>query len=253
MKNLELQRQEPLPARIAELLREAILDGRLPPGERLIEQRLALQWSISRAPLREAIRQIASEGLVSFSPHRGASVAEISQGELEELFAVRAMMEAFAARLAAQRATAAHIARLRTLVGQMEETFRARDLAGFYVAGLDFHNVLVEAAGNDVLSRMYDQIKRQFRRYQAAMPRLPHLQQDSIEEHRSILEAVERADANKAAILSEQHITHLTEKFAANVGGEQKAPPATPPAVKSRANAKTAKAKVRRGQTRAKG
>ena len=229
MQKLELQRQELLPARIAELLREAILDGRLQPGERLIEQKLALQWSISRAPLREAIRQIASEGLVNVSPHRGASVAEISQGELEELFAVRAMMEAFAARLASQRARADHIARLRKLVAQMEETFRARDLAGFYVAGLDFHNVLVEAAGNDVLSRMYDQIKRQFRRYQAAMPRLPHLQQDSIEEHRQILEAVERADADGASLLSEQHIAHLTQKFTASVGGLHSAPAAPAP------------------------
>ncbi len=250
MQTLELQRQEPLPARIAELLREAILDGRLPPGERLIEQKLALQWNISRAPLREAIRQIASEGLVTLSPHRGASVAEVSQGELEELFAVRAMMEAFAARLAAQRATASHIARLRTRVQQMQVTFRARDLAGFYVAGLDFHNVLVEAAGNDVLSRLYDQIKRQFRRYQAAMPRLPHLQQDSIEEHRSILEAVERADANAASMLSEQHITHLTEKFTASVGGQQKSVPSAAPA-KPQVKAKAKTAKVRRGPVRA--
>jgi DNA-binding GntR family transcriptional regulator len=241
MHNLELQRQEPLPARIAELLREAILDGRLPPGERLIEQKLALQWNISRAPLREAIRQIASEGLVNLSPHRGASVAELSQGELEELFAVRAMMEAFAARLASQSARADHIARLRKLVGQMEDTFRTRDLAGFYVAGLDFHNVLVEAAGNEVLSRMYDQIKRQFRRYQAAMPRLPHLQQDSIEEHRQILEAVERADANGASELSARHIAHLTQKFTASVGGKASQPPAPPAKPQVKAKAKTAK------------
>jgi DNA-binding GntR family transcriptional regulator len=213
MQKLQLQRQESLPARIVELLREAILDGRLPPGERLIEQKLALQWNISRAPLREAIRQIASEGLLTLSPHRGASVSVTSKVELEELFAVRAMMESFAARLASQRATANHVALLRTRIQQMEDAFRAHDLSGFYSAGLDFHNILVEAAANNTLSRMYDQSKRQFRRYQAAMPRLPHLQQESIKEHRLILEAVELADANMAAMLAEQHITHLMRKF----------------------------------------
>jgi len=217
MNDFSLERQQLLPTRIADLLRAAILDGRLQPGERLIEQKLALQWDISRAPLREAIREISSEGLVTLSPHRGATVAAVSPGELQELFAVRAMMESFAARLASHRASADHISRLHGLINQMEVAFCGRDLPAFYVAGLDFHNVLVEAAGNDVLSRMYDQMKRQFRRYQAMMPRLPQLQQNSIDEHRRILQAVELADGAKAAKLSEQHILHLTDKFTKNV------------------------------------
>ncbi|MFT4510625.1 GntR family transcriptional regulator [Caballeronia sp. 15711] len=209
----DLKRPDLLPQRIAELLREAILDGRLPPGTRLIEQKLAEQWQISRAPLREAIRQIASEGLVTLSPRRGASVSEVSKDGLAELFAVRGMMEVFAARLAAGRATPAHIELMRGLVSAMESSFQRKDLAAFYAAGLEFHNVLIVSAGNDMLARMYDQAKQQFRRYQAAMPRLPHLQEDSIEEHRRILKAIERADPDAASAASEDHIRHLTVRF----------------------------------------
>src|SRR3546814_888382 len=76
LKNLE--KPELLPGRIADLIRDAILKGELAPGARLIEQQLAQQWNISRAPLREAIRQLATEGLITLSPHRGASVSEVS-------------------------------------------------------------------------------------------------------------------------------------------------------------------------------
>lgn len=126
---------------------------------------------------------------------------------------MRGMMETFAARLAAERATPAQIESMRGIVAEMGETLRRKDLAGFYVAGLEFHNVLIASAGNEMLARMYDQAKQQFRRYQATMPRLPHLQEDSTEEHRRILDAIERGDADAASAASEDHIRHLTSRF----------------------------------------
>lgn len=214
LKNLE--KQELLPERIADLIRDAILKGQLAPGARLIEQQLARQWTISRAPLREAIRQLATEGLVTLSPHRGARVSEVSEAALTELFAVREMIESFGAELAARNATPRQVAAMRTLISDMERCRRGNDLTGFYVAGLEFHNVLVAATGNAMLVQLYDQIKRQFRRYQATLPRVPDLTKNSIEEHRSILDAIERGDAQAAAGRARHHIRHLTEQVSDN-------------------------------------
>lgn len=216
LKNLE--KPELLPARIADLIRDAILKGQLAPGARLIEQHLAKQWNISRAPLREAIRQLATEGLVTLSPHRGASVSEVSEVALTELFDVREMIESFGAELAARNATPQHVASMRALITDMERCKRDNDLSGFYVAGLEFHNVLVAATGNAMLVQLYDQIKRQFRRYQATLPRVPDLPNNSIEEHRSILDAIERRDAPQAFSQARHHIRHLTEQVSDNTG-----------------------------------
>lgn len=209
----DLQRPELLQERVADRVREAILEGSLQPGERLVEFRLSKQWNISRAPLREAIRQLAAEGLLTLSPHRGATVAEVSLEELHELFSVRSMLEAFGAGLAAKSASPDHLAAMRHQIAEMRASLARRDLSAFYVAGLEFHSILMGASGNSVFRRIYDQNKRQFRRYQALMPRLPDLPQNSIDEHQQILDAVEKGDADAASEAARHHIAHLIDRF----------------------------------------
>lgn len=209
----DLERPELLQERVADRIREAILEGSIQPGERIVEFQLSKQWNISRAPLREAIRQLAAEGLVVLSPHRGASVAEVSLAELQELFAVRSMLEAFGAGLAANNAGPSDHAAMRRKIAEMKSSLARRDLSGFYVAGIEFHSVLMSAAGNATLKRIYDENKRQFRRYQATMPRLPDLPRESIAEHQQILDAVEQGDADAASRLAAHHIAHLTDRF----------------------------------------
>lgn len=207
------ERPELLAERIAELIRKAIIGGDLRPGQRLIESQLAKQWRVSRAPLREAIRLLCAEGLVALSPHRGASVSEVSESGLHELFEVRSLLESFAAQSAAVRAAPRHLARLRELLADMERCVATGDLQGFYVAGLEFHNVIVDAAGNAVLGQIYDQLKQQFRRYQAVMVQLPDLPQHSVAEHRTIFQAIERRNASDAWAAASVHISHLSERF----------------------------------------
>ncbi|MBI3513028.1 MAG: GntR family transcriptional regulator, partial [Proteobacteria bacterium] len=88
---------------LADQLRQAILAGRYRPGERLVEDRLAAEYGGSRVPVREALKTLAGEGLVELAPHRGACVADLAQGEVEELVEVRATLEGLNARLAARR------------------------------------------------------------------------------------------------------------------------------------------------------
>jgi DNA-binding GntR family transcriptional regulator len=210
---IDFQRPELLPERIGDFIRNGIIEGKWPPGARLIENQLARRLGVSRAPLREAIRLLAAEGLVTLSPHRGATVSETSPQELADLFAVRGNLEAFAAELAVNNASDEQIARMRRLLEDMARCHDRSDLAGWYAAGLEFHNVLIEAAGNAVLLNLYDQVKAQFRRYQAAMARLPALPTVSLAEHADILDAIERRDPEAARRLAEVHVSHLSQRF----------------------------------------
>jgi DNA-binding GntR family transcriptional regulator len=207
------QRPEPLPERIASFVRERIIEGRWQPGDRLIESQLARQFGVSRAAMREALRLLVSEGLVTWLPHRGPMVRETSSRELEELFAVRGNLEAFAAELAASYASAAQINRMRALLTKMDGHQASHNLGRWFATGLEFHNVLMESSGNTVLCQIYDQLKSQFSRYQAAMARLPELPRDSVTEHGSILQAIERRDPPAARQAVEAHIGHLSQRF----------------------------------------
>jgi DNA-binding GntR family transcriptional regulator len=212
-RGLHFERPELLAERLAGHLREAIIRGELPPGQRLVEYQMAKQWGVSRAPLREALHLLGAEGLISLSPHRGATVTPVSPEELEDLFALREMFEAYAARIAAGRATGEDLARMRELVAQMEVSIARRDVARYYTLAVEFHDVLMRASGNAVLVRLYNVVKRQFRRYQAVMARLPQLPERAIAEHKRILRAVETHRADEAASMVTRHILNAAEAF----------------------------------------
>jgi DNA-binding GntR family transcriptional regulator len=214
MKSLSaLRKPKLLTEPIIELLREAILDRRLKPGERIVERQLATQWDISRAPLREAIRQLSSEGLITLSPHRGARVRDISREELTELFAIRLMIETFAARLAVDAILPEQIRNMEMLVKEMKSFLKNQDLASFSKAGMEFHVVLLAASGNKLLAEMYDQTKRKFSRYQLMMSRVPNLPNASVKEHEQIIEALKARSSRQAILSIEKHIRHLLEQF----------------------------------------
>jgi DNA-binding GntR family transcriptional regulator len=207
------ERPELLAERAAGHIREAIIHGRLEPGQRLVESQLAKQWGVSRAPLREAMRLLTAEGLVALSPHRGATVSPVSPQELQDLFAVREMFESLAARIAAVQRPRADLDRMRQLVAEMDASVARHDLARYYALALEFHDVLVQGSGNAVLVRLYNLVKRQFRRYQAVMARVPHLPERSIREHRKILRAIERGNGRQAASAAGRHIANVAEAF----------------------------------------
>lgn len=214
MHSLEkLQKPDVLAVPIATLLREAIFDQRLRPGERIVERQLAEQWNVSRAPLREAIKQLSAEGLLVVSPHRGASVREVSKKELTELFLVREMIEVTAVRIAAERATESDLIRLQTLVNAMKTAAERRDPPTFSTLGLAFHDELVGLAKNDTLVEMYDVVKLRFRRYQFLLVALPDVPRSSATEHERILAAIRAKDGNRASACVTNHLAHLIAAF----------------------------------------
>ncbi len=204
-----------LPERLAEWMRDAILGGRLKPGERLVEQTLAKEYQVSRVPLREAFRMLATDGLVTLAPHRGAVVTCLSDIELVELFDLRIALEGFAAGAAAGRASVTEIAALRSLTDAMSESVATGKLDEYHRLAARFHSGLVAAGGNQLLAQMYDRVKVRFRRYQAAMALIPNLPTQSLAEHAGILECLERGDSTQARALAERHIANLVERFRA--------------------------------------
>jgi DNA-binding GntR family transcriptional regulator len=202
-----------LSERLADWIRGEIVAGHLKPGERLVEQALSKEYQVSRVPLREALRIVAADGLVTLSPHRGATVTSLSDTELVELFGLRMAVEGFAAGEAAKRRASKEIPLLRLLLEEMSESVAADELDHYHALAAKFHSGLVAAGGNKLLSETYDRVTIRFRRYQAAMARIPELPEKSLEEHAGILDAVERGDHVQARALSEEHIAGLVERF----------------------------------------
>ena len=200
-------------ARAYSVIRGLILEGRFPPGERLKEEELTEFCGVSRTPVREALRRLALEGLVVLIPHQGAQVAEIGEGELLEVYALRAIIESYAAGRAATRVTVDSINRLKVLAAEMEDAVaqaiehRQDNLYGRYtVANSEFHKIIMEAANSPRLSAMatlvveVPLILRTLARYSdAELSR-------SLQHHRELIEAFEAGDEDWAASVMRCHI-----------------------------------------------
>jgi len=199
-----------LATEIARHLREAIIRGELAPGERVNELKLTRKLALSRSPVREAIRILAAEGLLTIEPHRGAHVRPVSDEDLEEIFDVRLMVESHGLRCG-HRLTPAAIAPLRKAVDEARAALRADAFEPWHRASLRFHDGLVALAANRHLARLHEELKVSLRRYQISIIRLPGQPERSQAEHESILDALEQRRVDQGVALVTAHITNLKE------------------------------------------
>jgi len=199
-----------LATEIARHLREAIIRGELAPGERVNELKLTRTLALSRSPVREAIRILAAEGLLTIEPHRGAHVRPVSDEDLEEIFDVRLMVESHGLRCG-HRLTPAAIAPLRKAVDEARAALRADAFEPWHRASLRFHDGLVALAANRHLARLHEELKVSLRRYQISIIRLPGQPERSQAEHESILDALEQRRVDQGVALVTTHITNLKE------------------------------------------
>lgn len=206
-------RPDLLAERLSDWIRDEIVSGRMAPGKRLIEQALAKRCNVSRVPLREAMRIVASEGLLTLMPHRGAVVTLLSANELEELFDLRMALEGFAAAAVARMSPVPDLSGLRGANATMARFVAASDYDSYHGVAASFHSDLVAVVGNALLVETYDRVKIRFRRYQAALSRIPELPPRSVAEHTAILDAMSRGDAIAARDLAESHIRTLIKRY----------------------------------------
>ena len=192
--------------RVYDHLRTEILAGRLEPGAELAEVALAEQLGVSRGPIRAAIGRLASEGLVTVRPRRGAVVSSLSKEEFLELYQVREALELMAVKLAVPRLQPEDIAALQQLIDQMAAHAERNRVAEFFEANAGFHARLVDASGNTKIAELYRQLLDQLGRYRTRSLLLRGNMQRSVAEHAAILRAVKRRDAERASHLMSEHI-----------------------------------------------
>jgi DNA-binding GntR family transcriptional regulator len=191
---------------VAERLRNRIFAHELAPGAWVDEQSLAEQFGISRTPLREALKVLAAEGLVELKPRRGCYVTEVSEQDLDEIFPVIALLEGRCAREATVRATAADLARLSDIHGELERYAQANDADRFFEANQQFHNALQELAGNRWLRQLIDESRKFVKLRRRDSLNLDGRLRQSLAEHRDILAAVLQGDADAADRLMHDHL-----------------------------------------------
>lgn len=193
----------PLYEAVAERLRERITARELEPGAWIDEQKLAAEYGISRTPLREALKVLAVEGLVTMKARRGAYVAEVSADEVAQVYHLLALIESDAAASVAARATAMQRAELRGLHEQLERRARQRD--GFFEANEQFHLALLRIAGNrwalQVASDLRKLMKLSRHRSLLRSGRVAA----SLAEHRELMQAIDAGRGDDARRLMQQH------------------------------------------------
>ena len=191
---------------VRDQLREDILAGRLEPGAELSEVALAREFGTSRGPLREALGRLASEGLVTITPRRGAVVTQLSRQEFIDAYQVREALETLAVRLAVPLMSDAEIAHLRELCELMDRAAREQEVRVFFDTNNSFHEALVRGSRNRKLHEVHRMLVGQMVPY---LPRSLELRgnlQQSVAEHQAILAAIEQRDAERAARLLAEHI-----------------------------------------------
>ncbi|HUM14313.1 MAG TPA: GntR family transcriptional regulator [Candidatus Nitrosotalea sp.] len=180
--------------RVVDALRDAIIAGRLKPGERIRERELVGLLGVSRSPLREAIRILETEGLITSVAYRGARVSDLSAADLRDMLDVRIMLESFAARLAIERLDDAALQAMEEQVSRARAAGVQVDLEANFELGLGFHDMLVAASGNRKVVQIHESLKRHQRRYQHFAFTRVGRDLRALEEHADIVGALRRRD-----------------------------------------------------------
>lgn len=197
-------------------LRDFIVEGHLTDGARIPERQLCDMFGISRTPLREALKVLASEGLVDLLPNRGARVRELGARELAELFDVMGGLEALAGRLACEKITAAEFSEIEQLHHQMYGFYLNRDMPGYFRCNQLIHQKIVAAARNAALVSAYGSLAGRIRRvrYAANLAQKRDRWGEAMREHEAILDSLRRRDGLE---LSDVLFRHLRNKQTAAI------------------------------------
>lgn len=211
--NLTINNYKPLRDVVFDNIRNAILDGTLRPGERLMEIQLSKQLGVSRTPVREAIRKLELEGLVIMVPRKGAYVASISKKEVLDILELRIGLESMAARLAAERISEMEVEELEKISSKLEKSIKENNLEKMMKYDEDFHKLIFDITGNEklksILSTIWEPVYNKFRLdymsdYSSAV--------NIVEEHKKIVMALRKGDKDLAEELAKEHI-EKSEQF----------------------------------------
>jgi DNA-binding GntR family transcriptional regulator len=188
---------------VAELLRQRIFSRELAPGSWIDEMKLAEEYGISRTPLREALKVLAAEGLVTMKVRRGAYVTEVSEKDLSDVYHLLSLLESDAAGVVAQRASDAQIAELQLLHKQLEASAHNREK--FFAINERFHMRLLEIAGNRWRDQMVADLRKVMKLNRHNSLLKSGRVKESLLEHRALVEALVRRDSKGAVRKMREH------------------------------------------------
>lgn len=203
---IKLVDHKPLRELVFEALREAIISGKLKPGQRLMEVQVAEALGVSRTPVREAIRMLELEGFVIMMPRKGAYVSDISIKDIASVFEIRRALEGLAAELAAERASPEHLERLERLLVELADCVEREDVNRFVELDTEFHETVYEASRNERLAPILSLLREQIQRFRTRTLSNPGRMRIAYDEHRALVEALADHDAERARQLASDHI-----------------------------------------------
>lgn len=202
-------------------LRKAILTGELKPGERLMEIHLANRLGVSRTPIREAIRKLELEGLVIMIPRRGAEVAQITEKSLKDVLEVRRALDALCVELACDRINPEEEEMLKEACEEFERATETKDATIIAKADVAFHDIIVQATGNQRLIQLINNLSEQMYRYRFEYIKDENRHDSLIDEHRIIYKSIVKRDKKKAAETARLHIDNQEKSIIRQIRLEQ--------------------------------
>jgi DNA-binding GntR family transcriptional regulator len=206
-----LTRPAPLREGVYEALLELIITRALKPGQHLVESELASRLGISRQPVREALQRLSTEGWVDLRPAHGAFVHSPTEEEADQLLAVRSLLEAESARLAAVAATPEAVTRFREICAGGVAALEADDVDAVVAANAALHAAIVELSGNRVLAELAAQVDRRVRWYYTPVAR--QRGPESWREHAELIDALAEHDGERAAQIMREHTEHTRRSY----------------------------------------
>src|ERR1017187_1908908 len=219
MEMAKLQRDRLVDA-VYQSLRQAILDSSIPPSERLNVEELAQKLGVSLTPVRHAVQQLATEGLLEIKPRSGTFVTELSAQNVEETLEIRRALECLAAETVVDKITHQDLRRLRELLKSLRKPVRSdRDRAGHDQDNSEFHCILIRASGNQRLAEIYETLNTHLKIARIHAPRedwLSRLDEEQAE-HEEIVDALERRDADAAKQALTKHIRRAKDVLVAGI------------------------------------
>lgn len=205
--NLKIKAYRPLRKEIYDSLRNAIIQGEIRPGMRLVETYIAKQLGVSRTPVREAFHKLELEGLLLAHPDKGLIVNEISVEDIEEIMGIRMILERYAARLAAKRIKDEKLKRLEEILNKSEKHIKKGEINKVLKLNTSFHDLINSISGSKRLQEMIYQLQESILRYRRAALYTKGYAEKALKEHRLILEALKKRNPKSAEVWVSQHIS----------------------------------------------
>jgi len=196
--------------KIADVLRKNMISGNIKSGEKLNESQLSDALNISRPPIREAFRILATEGLITLVPRKGAFVSGLSIREVKEIYEMKSMMESFATRLAIPLINEEEISEIDSILNLMEERIKENNFKEIQTLNIEFHRKIIEMSKNQKLIYFYESIILPIRRYQRLGLSAPSSWEISLSEHRKIVKAIRSKNIELAERLTREHTMTAT-------------------------------------------